>query len=101
MTRIADHQAAIDQARAWLTTPDAVILDTETTDLDGYLVQIAIVDMQGTPLLNTLINPQAPIRLGAERIHGITAEAVADAPTFAHLAEQLVALLSLRSISAT
>jgi hypothetical protein len=80
------------KARLWLS-PDTVILDTETTSLDGYLVQIAAINPAGEILLDTLVNPHEPISIHAHAIHGITAEQVANAPTFAELADQISALL--------
>lgn len=96
--RQLDRQGAIETAAAWLADPKAVILDTETTDLDGYLVEIAVIDMQGAVLLDTLLNPQHPISEGAQRVHGITEAMVADAPTFAQIFEQLDALLVGRTV---
>lgn len=92
------RRAAAREARQLLATPNAVILDTETTDLRGYLVQIAVIDMTGVVLLDTLVNPQAPISLGAQRIHGLTVGALADAPVFAQIADALTTLLHGRTI---
>lgn len=82
----------------WLTDPAAVILDTETTDLNGYLVQIAVVDMAGTVLLETLVNPRTPISPGAYQVHGIREAQVQEAPTFAALADHLHSLLQGRLV---
>ena len=48
------------RATLW-RAPETLILDTETTDLDGYVVQIAVINTGGVALLNTLINPGVPI----------------------------------------
>jgi hypothetical protein len=82
----------------WLTDPTAVILDTETTDLDGSLVQIAVMDMAGTVLLETLVNPLTPISDGAYQVHGMREAQVQAAPTFAELADQLHVLLQGRLV---
>ena len=38
-----------------------VILDTETTDLDGRIIEISIIDAAtGTVLMDQLINPSSP-----------------------------------------
>lgn len=97
MRRNSRRDAALE-ARKLLETPNAVIVDTETTDLRGYLVQIAVIDMTGAVLLDTLVNPQAPISLGAQRIHGLTVGALADAPTFAQIADQVMTLLHGRTV---
>lgn len=71
-------------AGAVLTHPTAIILDTETTGLDNdaQIVEISVIRVSGEVLLNTLVKPTCPIPPEASRIHGITAEIVADAPTW-------------------
>lgn len=97
--RAADRADAARLAWAWITSKRTVILDTETTDLDGYLVQIAIIQAHdGAVLLDTLVNPQAHIRDGAKLIHFITEDRVADAPTFDQIADALMDLLAFRRI---
>lgn len=68
-----------------------VYLDTESTGLspaDDALLEIAITDDSGTPLLNTLICPPATFTAwpAAQAVHGITAAMVRGAPTLAALA---------------
>lgn len=60
----------------------AVVLDTETTDLYGFVVEIAIISLTGEILLNERVNPLTPITRGAESVHGINAVDVATAPPF-------------------
>lgn len=96
----AERERAARDAAAWLADPRAVVLDTETTDLDGFLVEIAVVDTTGTPLLDTLVNPGVPISPGAQAVHGITDAMVAEAPTFASLFDDLTALLHGRTVIA-
>lgn len=76
--------AAIRWARAMLEPGAAVIVDTETTDLHGAIVEIAVIDAAtGKTLLNTLVNPgEVPISQGAYWVHGISSDAVVDAPTW-------------------
>jgi DNA polymerase III epsilon subunit-like protein len=65
-----------------LALNDWVFLDTETMGLyDAHIVEIAIVNPLGEPLLNTFIKPTIPIPSEAREIHGITDEMVADVPT--------------------
>lgn len=61
-----------------------VYLDTETTGLDSEaeIVDIAIINHDGTEFINTLVRPVSPIPPAATRIHGITNEGVAAAPKF-------------------
>jgi len=83
MTNRKHKTAATQWAKGVLADPAAVILDTETTGLDylARMVQFAAIDIAGNTLLDTLINPGIPIPAGATRIHGITNDNVADAPT--------------------
>lgn len=83
------EQEAAEWARGVLADPAAVILDTETTGLEGRIVDIAIIRADGTVILNTLINPECPIPAGASNIHGITDEMVKDAPTFKDVFSQI------------
>ncbi|GHE51488.1 3'-5' exonuclease [Streptomyces capitiformicae] len=89
----ATHASEITLCPAWgevtraareLLEPDvAVILDTETTDLDGQTVEVAVIDAAtGKKLMDTLVKPTEPISDGARWVHGITDEMVADARPF-------------------
>jgi DNA polymerase-3 subunit epsilon len=78
------------KAAAWarvILEQGALILDTETTGLDGNaeIVQIAIVTTEGRAILNSLVKPSGKIPEEASRIHGITDEHVAIAPTWPDL----------------
>jgi len=83
VSRKSDREEAANWARK-LLADDFVILDSETTGLGGddQIVQLAVIDKTGAPLLNTFIRPTRPIPAAARSIHGITSEMVADAPTF-------------------
>lgn len=77
-----------------------VVLDTETTGLgpNAEIVSIAIVDAQGTPLLDTLVKPVDPIPASATAIHGITDEMVKDAPSWADVAPRVLDLIFNRPL---
>lgn len=83
----ADHDAASKWARQVLDDPATVVLDTETTGLHdaARIVDIAVLSMDGTVLLDSLVNPQVSMPAEATRIHGITDVAVSTAPTFSDL----------------
>jgi hypothetical protein len=76
----AEAGAAVRWARAMREPGAAVILDTETTGLDGYLVEVAVT---GAVLLDTLVSPGCPIEPGAQWVHGIADAGVAAAPPLA------------------
>ncbi|MEU2426933.1 exonuclease domain-containing protein [Streptomyces sp. NPDC007851] len=104
----AQRQAAEDRrlevarleewARSVLADPDTVILDTETTGLDGdpRIVDLGVLSIHGEPLLDTLVNPGEPIPPEATDIHGIADEDVVGAPSFGAVLEQLSTVLAGR-----
>ncbi|GAA1015920.1 hypothetical protein Aple_010890 [Acrocarpospora pleiomorpha] len=71
-------------ARECLKPGAAVVIDTETTGLAGVVVEIAVVDAcTGDVLLDTLVNPGGvPVEDGARMVHGISDEALGQAPTW-------------------
>jgi DNA polymerase III epsilon subunit-like protein len=81
------------------STP-VVLLDTETTSLSGVMVQVSVVALDGTVLLNTLVKPHAEIEPGAQEIHGISSAMVECAPPFAELVDLLGSLLHGRIVVA-
>ncbi|MBO4160097.1 3'-5' exonuclease [Micromonospora antibiotica] len=79
----------------------AVILDTETTGLQGYIVEIAILDTyNGRLLLNALINPGCSVEPEALEVHGITDASLADAPPLAVMLPRLLELTTNRTLIA-
>lgn len=86
-----DFEAAQSWARYLLTQSDWVILDTETTGVDGEAeaVQISVVSPSGELVLNTLVRPTRPISTEATAINGITDAMVATAPSFPEIAGEL------------
>lgn len=68
-------------------SPGTVYLDTETTGLgaDARIVEVAIADDTGLPLVNTLVDPGIAIPYGASAIHGIFDEDVAGMPSIQDL----------------
>jgi DNA polymerase III epsilon subunit-like protein len=79
--RLNYQNAVLTKARdVWEQKP--VFLDTETTGLDNNaeIVEISIVDYDGSVLLDTLVKPRNRIPNDVMRVHGITNELVATAP---------------------
>ena len=87
------------------TTPYAVI-DVETTSLSpvngGRVVEIAIVhldkDGNQTESWSTIVDPEGPVR--GTSIHGLDDDAVADAPPFRDLIDEIAHRLSNRIVVA-
>jgi DNA polymerase-3 subunit epsilon len=98
----ADRDRAAAARWAWerLQQPDTLILDTETTGLDGRaeIVQIAVINVRGDVLLNRLVRPVGPIPEEASRIHGITLKHLEDAPPFGHVGVELRELMRNKTV---
>ncbi len=86
-------------ARDWLKRRP-LYLDTETTGLgpSDEVVEIAVIEHDGSPLVDLRVRPFCPIPLEATRVHGITDADVASAPTFAEIAPTLAAQLKNRTL---
>lgn len=74
-----------------------IVLDTETTGLEveqGHrIIEIGCVELVNRRLtgrrLHHYVNPEREIDAGAESVHGIRNEDLADKPLFAHIAAEL------------
>lgn len=78
-----DKAEMVQWAQTVLANPaNYVLLDTETTDLDGEIIEIAITDLDGNALLNQRIKPLGTISAGAQAVHGISLEMLAAEPYF-------------------
>lgn len=80
-----------------------LVLDTETTGLNQYrndeAVEISVVDQDENIVFDSLIKPKNIIEWsGAQRIHGISPEMVADAPLFEDVWMKLGSLLAGQTI---
>lgn len=98
------HTQKAMQSRLWsqnLLEQDFVIIDFETTGLYGEPMQIAVIDRQGQTLLSTLVCPlKFDIYPKAVAIHGITEEAVVNAPVFTEIYTELRTALEGRPVVA-
>lgn len=86
--KISPVYAATRFARAVMQPGRAVIVDTETVSMGGPVCEIAVIRAHdGHVLLNTLVNPQAPIVPAAQAVHGISEDEVTAAgiPTWANI----------------
>lgn len=61
-----------------------LILDTETSGLEAHqeVIELGLVELDGSVILNTLIQCQADIPVDATNIHGITKTMLTSAPSF-------------------
>lgn len=93
--RCYDEQLASEWAKMALDSNSTIILDTETTGLDGdaQIVEIAIITTKGEILLDTMVRPSLPIPEEASYIHGITDADVRDAPLWPVVWEQVLSIL--------
>lgn len=75
-----------------------IVLDTETTGLsakDGHrIIEIGAVEMINLSLtgqsLHLYINPERDIDAGAEEVHGLSSEFLADKPVFAEILTEFI-----------
>ena len=75
-----------------------IVLDTETTGLDprhGHrIIEVACIEMENRRLtghhLHRYINPEREIDEGAQAVHGISREFLADKPKFADVVDEFL-----------
>ena len=84
---------------ARVSDTDIVVFDTETTGIDDMihrLVELAAVKFHNGEVIESrswLINPERYIPDEATEVHGISADMVADAPTFTEMHEEFDAFI--------
>lgn len=94
-----DRTNAILRAQGYVSL-NPLFLDTETTGLSEMdeICEIAIVDLAGQVLVNSLVKPTKPVSHSTTEIHGISNEMVQDAPTFRDLLPELDRILMGRTV---
>lgn len=79
-----------------------VILDCETTGLgeSDEIIQLAIINMQGEVLFDSLIKPSPRKRISpdATKIHGISRETLKDSPSFGDILGNVQTILNGKNI---
>lgn len=91
--------ATIEDFYELVKSNNFVVLDTETTGvLDGEICQIAIIEADGTEIINTLVRPSLGIPQSATRIHGITNDGVKNAPSWADVQPKVREILRGRDV---
>lgn len=95
-------EQAGEDAAAWarqlLSSGDFVIMDTETTGLDGEIVELAVIDATGRALFNRRFNPISEMFPGATAVHGLTTEMLASELPFPEAYEELSRILAGASV---
>lgn len=96
-----DHQEAVLWAARILDgltegsikAHEVLILDSETTDLHGEIIDLAMVDLAGNVIYNQRFKPKSNIAPDAQAIHGLSADDLADCPDFAQEYTRIKAVL--------
>ena len=85
-------------AKEALADPNTLIVDVETTgppsrDPETEIVSIAMINNTGNIVLAGLVNPQRPIPLEAQKVHGIDDRMVKNSPPFKVLGNLIAGLM--------
>lgn len=90
-------EQAIRAAKSMLAM-NPVYVDTETTGIEDFdtVIELAVLDSDGSVLYEGLIKPGKPIPLAASRIHGITDAKVAWSPVWKTVWPEVSALFKGR-----
>lgn len=93
----------LDDMRMFARSPTRyAVVDVETTGLspkNDEILQVAICDGNGTPLLNTYVCPTRRKRWPkAQDIHGITWQMVKDAPTLGEIASDIMRVFQNKAL---
>jgi len=93
------RRIAIKEARELLES-DFVIVDTETTGLgnDAEIVEISIINSDGTDIFTSLVRPNMPILPELVAIHGITNGMVLNAPSWRDIHDCVMHLFADKKI---
>ena len=80
----------------------ALIIDTETTgrSLTAEVIEVAVCDISGRILFESLVRPTESVPRAAARIHGLTTESLIKAPTWYEVWQQLEPLVNCRTLIA-
>ena len=84
------REDAIAKART-LLKGNPLVIDTESTGIgkEDQIIEIALVDLDGEVVFESLVRPSIAIHPDAQAIHQILPEELAEAPTFSEIVPQL------------
>lgn len=93
------RQEAIQRAQDYLQHRP-VYLDTETTGTknNDTVIEVAVIDHDGSVLVDSLVRPGKKIPPDASRIHGITDADVQDAPAWGDVWPEVKAAIQGRNV---
>lgn len=91
---ISRRKSVILEAQS-LLAEHPIYLDTETTGMhnSAEVIEIGIIDDDGTVLFDSLVRPRGKIDPAAGRVHGITLAELVSAPTWEEIWPQAEAVL--------
>lgn len=89
-----------DEFRAMLKRQNFVVLDTETTGLDrpAHICEIAILDMHGRPLVDTLVCIKGAMPPAAQAAHGISEAMLLGAPCWTEVKPRVLEAISGKDV---
>jgi DNA polymerase III subunit epsilon len=96
----SDRNAAILWARAVLANAtNYYILDTETTGIySPEIIEVAVIDLEETMIINQRFKPKKQIEHGATAIHGITNKMLLDKPKWGIIADRFEQIIGERKL---
>lgn len=98
---VSERPAAVLWAKA-IVAQRPLILDTECTGLteQDQVIEVAVVDINGNVMINTLLQCHVPIAPKAQEVHRITLEDLqnANVPDYPSIHQHLVSLISARPV---
>lgn len=97
-----DRDAAVRWAKRFLAKDEgkALLLDTETCDLRGEVIELAIINNSGAELYNCRFRPLSRIDDRAFAIHGITEAMLVEAANFATKRTEIQEILAAADVVA-
>lgn len=93
-SRASDRNESVEWSRTVLKRDDVLILDSETTDLDGEIIELAIINLKGETVFNHRFKPVTPVSAGAQAVHGISTEMLANEKPFTEYSRDVLLTLS-------
>ena len=69
-----------------------------TRDPETEIVSISMIDHEGRVVFSCLVNPQRPIPMEAQKIHGISDRSVKDAPPFPVVAPLIAGVMDRKRV---